>query len=67
MPADTPDTLTVTTAPTLGAVFKMVFPAFFALSELCERNPTLERFAIYTSAYFLALFNLLYMNWYWAG
>lgn len=45
----------------------VVFPAFFALSQLCEKRPTLERFMIYASAYFLSLFNLLYMNWYWAG
>jgi Gpi18-like mannosyltransferase len=44
----------------------VLFPAFFYLAELCE-NRNVERFIIFTFAFFLSLYNLRFLNWFWAG
>ncbi len=55
-----------------GRVISMVrfasvlFPAFFWLSEIAE-NKLVERLLIYSFSFSLSLYNLLFINWYWAG
>ncbi|MCX7957606.1 MAG: glycosyltransferase family 39 protein [Deltaproteobacteria bacterium] len=44
----------------------VLFPAFYYISDICEDRNT-ERFIIFLFVFFLALFNLRFLNWYWAG
>ncbi len=44
----------------------VLFPAFYYLSDLCE-DRRIERFIIFMFAFFLAIFNLRFLNWFWAG
>ncbi|MCX7944765.1 MAG: glycosyltransferase family 39 protein [Deltaproteobacteria bacterium] len=44
----------------------VLFPAFYYIADLCEDRKT-ERFVIFLFVFFLALYNLRFMNWFWAG
>jgi hypothetical protein len=57
---------------TTGSLLSMMrfevvaFPSFFALALLGE-NRSVDRYIVFAFALFLALYNLLFANWYWAG
>jgi hypothetical protein len=51
----------------MGRYVLVLFPAFFFLSELSAGRPRLERFLVYSSAFFLALYGLRFMRCGWAG
>jgi len=44
----------------------VLFPTFYYLSDICENRKT-EGFVIFTFSFFLALYNLRFLNWFWAG
>ncbi|MGC8926367.1 MAG: hypothetical protein ACP5QK_00425 [Myxococcota bacterium] len=44
----------------------VLFPAFYYLSDLCE-DRSVERFIIFLFSFFLAIYNLRFLNWFWAG
>jgi hypothetical protein len=44
-----------------------LFPAFFFMAKLCEARPALERWWIFASAFFLAIYSLRFMQCGWAG
>lgn len=44
----------------------VLFPAFYYLSDLCE-DRRFERFIIFLFTFFLAIYNLRFLNWFWAG
>jgi Gpi18-like mannosyltransferase len=55
-----------------GKVMSMVrftavlFPAFYYVSDICE-DRRVERFIVFLFTFFLAIYNLRFMNWFWAG
>lgn len=44
----------------------VAFPTFFAFAQLGEHR-AVDRFITYVFAIFLGLYNILFLNWYWAG
>ncbi len=44
----------------------VLFPAFYYLSDLCE-DRKIEQFIIFLFSFFLAIYNLRFLNWFWAG
>jgi len=44
----------------------VLFPAFYYISDICE-DRKIERFIIFIFSFLLSLYNLRFMNWYWAG
>jgi hypothetical protein len=44
-----------------------LFPAFIFLAQLCQRRPGLERWLIYVSTLFLAVYSLRFMQCGWVG
>lgn len=44
----------------------VLFPAFYYISDICE-DRRIERFIFFSWGFFLAIFNLRFLNWYWAG
>jgi len=44
-----------------------LFPAFIFLAQLCQARPALERWLIYVSSLFLAVYSLRFMQCGWAG
>lgn len=55
-----------------GKVMSMVrfatvlFPAFYYISDVCE-DRRVERFIIFLFTFFLVIYNLRFLNWFWAG
>jgi len=45
----------------------VLFPAFLFLAQVCQRRPELERWLIFASAFFLAIYSLRFMQCGWAG
>ncbi len=50
----------------MGRFGCVMFPMFFLLAEMCE-DRDVERFVVFSFAFFLSLYNLAFANWYWAG
>jgi hypothetical protein len=44
-----------------------LFPAFIFLAQLCQKHPGLERWLIYVSTLFLAVYSLRFMQCGWVG
>ena len=44
----------------------VLFPAFYYLADICE-DRRVERFVVFVFSFFLSLYNLRFMNWFWAG
>jgi hypothetical protein len=44
-----------------------LFPAFIFLAQLCQNRPALERWLIYVSSLFLAVYSLRFMQCGWVG
>ncbi len=44
----------------------VLFPAFYYISEICE-DSRIERYVFFISGFLLAVFNLRFLNWFWAG
>lgn len=59
--------LTTYNLASMGRYVLVLFPVFFFLSRLCLGKPKLERFFVYSSAFFLALYGLRFMRCGWAG
>ena len=51
---------------TMGRYAAVMFPAFFLLSDLAQ-DRRVEAFMVFAFGFFLALYNLNFLNWYWAG
>ncbi|HEX3596056.1 MAG TPA: mannosyltransferase family protein, partial [Polyangiaceae bacterium] len=51
----------------MGRYVLSLFPAFYFLGAKCKEHPRLERFLIYGSAFFLALYGLRFMRCGFAG
>jgi hypothetical protein len=45
----------------------VLFPTFLFLAQLCQRRPGLERWLIFASSFFLAIYSLRFMQCGWAG
>ncbi|MBI4508851.1 MAG: hypothetical protein HY698_04395 [Deltaproteobacteria bacterium] len=58
---------------TSGGVMSMVrhasvlFPVFYYVADVTEDRPLVARFAVFVSTFLLCVYNLRFVNWYWAG
>jgi hypothetical protein len=51
----------------MGRYVLALFPAFYFLGAKCKAHPRLERFLIFASTFFLALYGIRFMRCAFAG
>jgi hypothetical protein len=59
--------LSTTNIAGLNRYVLSLFPAFLFVASVCQRRPQLERYVIFASSLFLALYSLRFMQCGWAG
>ncbi len=59
--------LSTSNLDSMGRYVLVLFPAFYALGVLTEARPRLERWLVFSSVFFLAIYSLRFMRCGWAG